>query len=424
VIMEFTKRTTPLSITYFIAAIVFTLTFFTSTALAITEANPSEKEKGSFDILYWEKCGVTGSSGTGTPSTTEEPTSTGAVDESGWAFPTVAGTPISSDYRAPNRPGHQGVDLAGPGILGQPIYASRDGTVTHSGTASGFGYWIVIEHDVDGQIISSVYGHMSGDDLMVPVGAKVKTGQQISRVGNQGQSTGPHLHYEERVGGVNGGDRKPVAVYGQTGNTTPADPADPADQQASTQPADTSAADQTSSCKGESGSKTPVTPVNCAEANKSEDKSKFVWDYLRGQGLSEEQTAGVMGNLAHESGDPTFKKSTDVYEVGGANAGYGLAQWSFGRQTSLRDAAAKDPRGLTDLCFQLDYLVEESKARERRDGGGNEWDGIKEQKTIEDATYYFEYNYERPQPGSTGARVKYANEYMNKYGSGGGNRNV
>lgn len=398
-------------------AALFCACFFTNTALAIAEANPSEKEKGSFDILYWEKCSATGSGSAGTPSTAEEPVSSGAVDESGWAYPTTADTPISSDYRNPQRPGHRGVDLANS--LGTPIYASREGTVTNSGPASGFGNWIVIQHDVDGKRVDSVYGHMQAGDLMVKVGDKVKTGQQISKIGNEGQSSGPHLHYEEWEGGRGGGnDRKPVAIYGQTGNTTPGEePAEPASPVAD-ETEDTNSTEN--GCAAGEGQQAPVTPVNCAEANKSEDKSKFVWDYLRGQGLSEEQTAGVMGNLAHESGDPTFKKSTDVYEVGGANAGYGLAQWSFGRQDSLRDAGAKDPRGLNDLCFQLDYLVEESKAREKRDGsGGNEWDGIKEQKTIEDAAYYFEYNYERPAPGSTGARVKYAQQYMDKYGSGG-----
>ncbi|RYX79574.1 M23 family metallopeptidase [bacterium] len=384
---------------------------FNSSAHAVTT---TEEFKALNGIEYYKECTQISKSG-GQEEPSDEPTSSGAVDESGWAFPTAAGTPISSDYRNPQRPGHRGVDLANN--LGTPIYASREGTVTNSGPASGFGNWIVIQHDVDGKRVDSVYGHMQAGDLMVKVGDKVKTGQQISKIGNEGESSGAHLHYEEWEGGRgSGSDRKPVAIYGQTGKTTPGEePAEPASPVANNTESSTAA----SGCdEGGSGQQAPVTPVNCAEANKSPDKSKFVWDYLRGQGLTEEQTAGVMGNLAHESGDPTFKKSTDVYEVGGANAGYGLAQWSFGRQDSLRDAGAKDPRGLNDLCFQLDYLVQESKSRERRSGSGNEWDGIKEQKTIEDAAYYFEYNYERPAPGSTAARVKYAQQYMDKYGSG------
>lgn len=87
---------------------------------------------------------------------------------------------------------HQGVDLAAP--LGTPIYAAHEGTVAASGPASGFGNWIIVDF-ADGKS-SNVYGHMAAGDLRVKVGDKVTAGQQIAAVGNEGQSSGPHLHFE------------------------------------------------------------------------------------------------------------------------------------------------------------------------------------------------------------------------------------
>jgi murein DD-endopeptidase MepM/ murein hydrolase activator NlpD len=89
---------------------------------------------------------------------------------------------------------HNGVDIAN--AIGTPIVAAMDGTVIEAGPASGFGLWVRIQHE-DGTI--TVYGHMNTID--VPQGAKVKAGQQIATIGNRGQSTGPHLHFEVWVDG-------------------------------------------------------------------------------------------------------------------------------------------------------------------------------------------------------------------------------
>jgi murein DD-endopeptidase MepM/ murein hydrolase activator NlpD len=84
---------------------------------------------------------------------------------------------------------HFGVDIAG--AFGSPILAVTDGVVIEAGPASGFGLWVRIQH-ADGTI--SVYGHM--DSITIKEGAKVKAGDQIARMGNRGQSTGTHLHFE------------------------------------------------------------------------------------------------------------------------------------------------------------------------------------------------------------------------------------
>ncbi|WP_435084049.1 transglycosylase family protein [Gordonia hongkongensis] len=106
---------------------------------------------------------------------------------------------ITSGYGMRDGAMHEGIDLAG--ALGAPIYAAADGTVTAAGTASGFGHWIVLTHNINGHVWSTVYGHMFADGVLVKAGQKVTAGQHIAKLGNDGQSTGPHLHFEVWDGG-------------------------------------------------------------------------------------------------------------------------------------------------------------------------------------------------------------------------------
>ncbi|MEV0785855.1 peptidoglycan DD-metalloendopeptidase family protein, partial [Streptomyces sp. NPDC050423] len=82
---------------------------------------------------------------------------------------------------------HNGVDIAND--YGTPIYAVGDGEVIDSGSASGYGQWIRIQH-ADGRI--SEYGHMYQRDVFA--GEHVTAGQRIALMGSEGNSTGPHLH--------------------------------------------------------------------------------------------------------------------------------------------------------------------------------------------------------------------------------------
>lgn len=126
----------------------------------------------------------------------------------------VSPLPASGPIRLPVEPGstsytsgfgerwgsqHQGVDLAGP--VGTPILAALDGTVVESGTASGFGHWIVIDSNVGGKPVSTVYGHMFENGLHVKAGQQVRAGDHIADIGNDGESTGAHLHFEYWNGG-------------------------------------------------------------------------------------------------------------------------------------------------------------------------------------------------------------------------------
>lgn len=102
---------------------------------------------------------------------------------------------------------HNGIDIAGP--IGTPIYAVANGTVIDAGPAEGFGLWVRIRHD-DGSI--TVYGHMY--DFFVSRGERVPAGMQIARMGNRGDSTGPHLHFEVIVGGQHVDPRQWLAAHG------------------------------------------------------------------------------------------------------------------------------------------------------------------------------------------------------------------
>jgi len=92
---------------------------------------------------------------------------------------------------------HYGIDLAAP--IGTPIVSATDGVVLEAGRASGYGNAIYIQ-DTEGFV--HVYGHMRYWN--VEVGQVVHAGDPIAKVGNEGRSTGPHLHWEVRAGDMDG----------------------------------------------------------------------------------------------------------------------------------------------------------------------------------------------------------------------------
>ena len=89
---------------------------------------------------------------------------------------------------------HQGIDIAAE--MGTPIVAAADGVVTAAGWNGGYGNMVDVDH---GSGVVTRYGHASA--VAVTVGQQVRRGQVIAYVGSTGRSTGPHLHYEVRVGG-------------------------------------------------------------------------------------------------------------------------------------------------------------------------------------------------------------------------------
>ncbi len=89
---------------------------------------------------------------------------------------------------------HSGIDI---GVdEGTPVHAADGGVVVEAGWISGYGYCVIIDH---GNGTSSLYGHNSS--LAVSSGQAVSQGQVIAYAGSTGNSTGPHVHFEVRVGG-------------------------------------------------------------------------------------------------------------------------------------------------------------------------------------------------------------------------------
>ncbi len=147
------------------------------------------------------------SSGSGSGSTGGSDASSGSSAGGGdagggWLRP--ASGRLSSGYGSRWGRFHHGVDIAAP--IGTGVMASRAGTVVHvtngcnptssPGCGGGFGNYIVVSHHGG---MATLYAHLSSVD--VGSGTRVSAGQRIGAIGNSGNSTGPHLHFEVRQAG-------------------------------------------------------------------------------------------------------------------------------------------------------------------------------------------------------------------------------
>ncbi|WP_448453940.1 M23 family metallopeptidase [Mycolicibacterium elephantis] len=105
---------------------------------------------------------------------------------------------------------HGGIDIANS--IGTPILAASDGVVISAGPYAGYGNMVKLRHS-DGSV--TLYGHLSS--VLVDVGQRVWAGDQIAKMGNTGNSTGPHLHFEVLVNGIDRVD--PVGWLAKRGLT-------------------------------------------------------------------------------------------------------------------------------------------------------------------------------------------------------------
>ncbi|WP_093154210.1 M23 family metallopeptidase [Saccharopolyspora antimicrobica] len=126
-----------------------------------------------------------------------------ATPTAAWTIP-VTGQ-CTSGFGPRGSENHRGQDIAAP--IGTPIVAASNGTVIDSGPARGYGLWVRIEH-TNGVI--TTYGHNNRN--LVQPGQEVQAGQPIAEVGNRGESSGPHLHFQIDIGGQ---ALDPVAFYQQ-----------------------------------------------------------------------------------------------------------------------------------------------------------------------------------------------------------------
>ncbi|WP_257151737.1 M23 family metallopeptidase, partial [Bacillus pseudomycoides] len=106
-------------------------------------------------------------------------------------------TRVTSGFRG-SRPDHHGVDFAESG--NHPIYAVASGQVSRSYLSSSYGECIMIVHNMDGVIWETVYAHMRSSSRTVKEGDYVTQGQTIGVMGNTGDSSGQHLHFELHKG--------------------------------------------------------------------------------------------------------------------------------------------------------------------------------------------------------------------------------
>lgn len=126
----------------------------------------------------------------------------------GYRWPMDAGI-VSSEFGPRWGKMHQGVDIAAD--MGAPIHAIAPGEVIYAGShITGYGNVIILRHD---QNTTTTYAHNKA--LRAKQGDKVKAGQLIALLGSTGHSTGPHLHFEFRVGNspVNPRDRLPQSRF-------------------------------------------------------------------------------------------------------------------------------------------------------------------------------------------------------------------
>ena len=90
---------------------------------------------------------------------------------------------------------HGGIDIANS--IGTPIVAAADGVVIDVGPTAGYGAWVKLRH-ADGTV--TLYGHVN--TWTVSIGQRVWAGDQIATIGNRGNSTGPHCHFEVLLNGT------------------------------------------------------------------------------------------------------------------------------------------------------------------------------------------------------------------------------
>ncbi|WP_105317620.1 LysM peptidoglycan-binding domain-containing M23 family metallopeptidase [Thermus tenuipuniceus] len=127
-----------------------------------------------------------------------------SYQEGGMRWPLAGGFRITTYFgqRGAFQRYHTGIDLAAS--YGTPIVAAKAGQVEVAGwSAVGYGFHVVLDH---GGGVETLYAHMSR--IAVRAGQWVEAGEVIGYVGSTGWSTGPHLHFEVRVGGV---ARNPLA---------------------------------------------------------------------------------------------------------------------------------------------------------------------------------------------------------------------
>ena len=160
------------------------------------------------------------------------------------------------------------------------------------------------------------------------------------------------------------------------------------------------------------------------------DIEEKVWNYLRGAGYSEEQTAGVMGNIERESGFNPFIAQGGA-STPSVSSGWGLVQWTGSRHAEIRDAVIDElgieyyiaapnmqqlPATMSEedvdamVLFQLRYIIGELEGVEKAAG-----DHLVSTTTVKEATRSFEAKYERSGVTAIDERIANAQTFYDQY---------
>ena len=149
----------------------------------------------------------------------------------------------------------------------------------------------------------------------------------------------------------------------------------------------------------------PASSGNTADINlEGNDNAEKIWNFFKSKGLTDEQTAGIMGSLWGESNH--FQP--DLVEAGNG-IGYGIAQWSFGRRTNLENYAKEKGKPISDLGVQLNFLWQELEGPENR-----ALNMVKSASTVREATIAWTNGFERPREDLRPGRIKEGEEVGNK----------
>lgn len=149
----------------------------------------------------------------------------------------------------------------------------------------------------------------------------------------------------------------------------------------------------------------PASSGNTADINlEGNDNAEKIWNFFKSKGLTDEQTAGIMGSLWGESNH--FQP--DLVEAGNG-IGYGIAQWSFGRRTNLENYAKEKGKPVSDLGVQLNFLWQELEGPENR-----ALNMVKSASTVREATIAWTNGFERPREDLRPGRIKEGEEVGNK----------
>ncbi len=215
---------------------------------------------------------------------------------------------------------HKGIDIAGKeGVTN--VIAAKSGKVVeikngctpgNKSCGSGYGNYIKLQHS-DGKY--TFYAHLHKDSIKVSVNDEVKQGQVIAKVGNTGNSTGPHLHFEVRTSSTNSSVVNPLN-YVNPENPRPA-------------------------ANGE-------IALTSGTSNKA-----TVCLSLLNSGISAKATVGLMINIQAESG---FNPEEDYIESDGDHS-YGLFQWKGAEQKEeLKQFANSKGLDYRSIEAQLNFV--------------------------------------------------------------------